>query len=78
MTRPGHNRFSVSDELQFWADHLNPRDIPAPEPEPEPEPDLAEMSLQEFAASRERFGLPDTGDFLGIKPWRRPANQPSK
>ena len=76
MTRPGgHNRFSVSDELQFWADHLHPRDMPDPEPMTEPEPDVSAMSLEEFAQNRQRLGLPDTGDFIGVRQWRRP--QPS-
>ena len=80
MTRPGgHNRFSVSDEMSFWSSHLNPGDIPDPEPAAEqPEPDIAEMSLQEFAANREHLGIRDRGDIFGVKPWRRPANQPTK
>ena len=79
MTRPGgHNRFSISDELQFWAEHLNPGDIPDPEPESEPEPDVSAMSLQEFAASRERLGIPDSGDFIGVRAWHRPTNQRSE
>lgn len=79
MTRPGgHNRFTYSDELQFWADHLNLADIPDPEPMSEPEPDVASMSLEQFAANRERLGLGNTGDFLGIRQWRRPTNQPSE
>lgn len=71
-----HNRFSVSDELQFWADHLlNPRDIPDPDEAIEPEPDVAAMSLEDFAQNRSRLGLPDSSDIFGVKPWRRP--QPS-
>ena len=75
------NGLTNSDDLGFWALHLHEMTPmgyappPEPEPMPAPEPDLADMSLEDYAANRERLGLPDTGDLLGIRPWRRPANQ---
>ncbi len=74
-----NNRLTVSDELGFWELHL-PRPLgyqPPPEPEPAPvrEPDVAEMSVAEYAQNRERLGIPDTGDIVGTRPWRRPVSQ---
>ena len=74
------NALTTSDEMDFWALHMpqmrpmgyRPPPEPAPQPEP-PQPDLAaEMTFEEFAQSRERLGIPDRGDIVGIRPWRRP------
>ena len=74
---------SVSQELDFWEKHLPQLRgvgfMPDSNPEPEPitEPDVSDLSMEEFAANRERFGLGNTGDFIGVRQWRRPE-QPTK
>lgn len=76
------NDLTVSDQLGFWELHVHrplgyqPPPEPAPAPVLEAEPDVSAMSMQEWAQTREHFGLHDTGDFIGVSRWHRPIPTP--
>jgi hypothetical protein len=35
-------------------------------------PDPADVPLEAWAGFRDSVGLPETGEFVGVQPWRRP------
>jgi len=77
---------TISDEMDFWSMHLPKLRGVGYQPPPEPapvaapvaasEPDVSGMSMAEFAQYRAEHGI-DSSEFIGVRPWRRPAPVPT-